>query len=75
MMIDSNPETSNSTLLQSYQQLPPRHKKYLWALVFIALWSQVIIIAGGWMRIFVKRENVRLKAEIAALEARIYEGN
>jgi hypothetical protein len=63
----ATPNPHSATILESYQSLPPNHRAYLWMLVFITLWSQVIIIVGGWLRKLIKRENVRLKEEIAKI--------
>ena len=42
-MTNTNTETSIS---QSYQNLPPKHKGYLWALIAVAVWGQVLVIIG-----------------------------
>jgi hypothetical protein len=68
MTLDKNTEV---TILKSYQSLPPNHRVYLWMLVFITLWSQVIIIVGGWLRKRVKRENKQLQEQVTALEQNI----
>lgn len=37
--------TSNEkSISQSYQNLPPKHKGYLWAVVAVAIWGQAIIL-------------------------------
>jgi len=61
----ATPASHGATILESYQSLPPNHRAYLWMPIFITLWSQLIIIVGGWLRKLIKRENIRLKEEIA----------
>ena len=34
------------SISQTYQNLPPEHKGYLWALIAVAVWGQVLIILG-----------------------------
>ena len=41
--------TNTSTeisISQSYRNLPPKHKGYLWALIAVAVWGQALIILG-----------------------------
>ena len=41
----TNPSDEIS-ISQSYRNLPPKHKGYLWALIAVAVWSQALIILG-----------------------------
>jgi hypothetical protein len=37
---------ADPSISQSYQNLPPKHKVFLWALVAVAIWGQALFVFG-----------------------------